>query len=115
MKGGRIDFNKIVFLIPFIFVVLLAIFGFRIMKERDGNIEKIEALEEELRRLKAGREEIETGLDKISDEEYLERVLREDFLMVRPGEKRVIILDEREEEQKEEPEEEGGFFDFLPF
>ncbi len=77
-------------------------------------MERIESLEEELERIKAGREDLESSLDWEAREEYLERVLREDFLMIKPGEHRVIILDEREEKEEEE-EEERSFFHFLPW
>ncbi len=104
----------------FVLIALFVIFNYRIIRERDGNEEKIEELRSEKYFLEEKKIDLETDLDKIADKEYIERVLREDFLMKKPGEKKVVILTEDEVgEEVLESEGEESFFNkikrFIPF
>lgn len=94
-----------------VLVVMMASFNYRIYRERDGNKEKIQGLEAELSEVKSRRSDLETSLDRTEDREHIERVLREDFLMKKPGETKVIILTDEEEVEETEEEIEESFWD----
>ena len=103
-----------------VLVVVIFSFNYRIYRERDGNQEEIENLQAELEEVKERRTDLETSLDRTEDREHIERVLREDFLMKKPGEEKVVILTEEEEEETEEVEEEeetrfDKFKSLIPF
>ncbi len=103
-----------------VLIFLFISFNYRIIREREGNEEKLEDLKAELEFLKERKTDLETSLDQVEDRHYIERVLREDFLMKKPGEEKVVILtEEEEEEQIEEEKEEKTRFDkfkeIIPF
>ncbi len=104
-------------IIMLVIIVILNLSSYRIFRERRGNKEKLEELEREMVFLEERKMELETSLEESSDEEYIERVLREDFLMQKPGEKKVIILTEEEEEEEIEEEESrwDRFLNYLPW
>ncbi len=89
-----------------VLVFLFFTFNYRIIREREGNEEKIEKLQYELSLLEERRTDLEESLTEAEDRRYVERVLREDFLMKKPGEEKVIILLDEEEEFVDEEEEE---------
>ncbi len=92
-----------------VLVLLFVVFNYRIIRGREGNEEMIEALKAELEHLESRKTDLEIGLHEAEDTEHIERVLREDFLMRRPGEKKVVILTEEEKELgvKSEKEDKG--------
>ena len=103
-----------------VLVLVIFSFNYRIYRERDGNQEEIETLKADLEDVKERRVDLETSLDRTEDREHIERVLREDFLMKKPGEEKVVILtqDEKEEQEIEEEEEKTRFERFkslIPF
>lgn len=102
-----------------VLVALFAIFNYRIIKERDGNEERIEKLKYQLSLLEERRSDLEESLIEAEDREYVERILREDFLMKKPGEEKVIILLDESEEVIVEKEEETSrwqrFREVIPF
>ncbi len=102
-----------------VLVFLMISFNYRIIKEREGNDKKIESLRAEFKEVRERKKRLEMDLSETEDEEYIERILREDFLMKKPGEEKVIILTEEEEEEREEKKEEltgmQKLVDFLPF
>lgn len=114
------DTSSLVGLILLITLVgLMVSFNYRLSKEREGNKEQIQNLKGELEMVRERKLDLETSLDKVEDKEYIERVLREDFLMKKPEEEKVVILTEKEEKELEEQDEEVGQFkkikDWLPF
>ncbi|MGM0439478.1 MAG: FtsB family cell division protein [Patescibacteria group bacterium] len=97
-----------------VLVISILSFNYRLIKEREGNEEKIENLRAELESIEERKATLESNLSKTDDKEYIERVLREDFLMKKPGETKVVILtEEEEEEQSKEEEEEKTRFEKL--
>ncbi len=101
---------------PVIFGIIFSIFlsffiafsNYRIIQEREGNKELIESLKAEIEQLEGKKENLQQGILESQDIEHIERVLREDFLMKKPGEEKVVILlsDEEPEEIIEETVEE---------
>jgi cell division protein FtsB len=100
-------------------ILLFASVNYRIIKNREGNEERLERLKAEVESLERRKEDLRNSLDESDDREYIERVLREDFLMKKPGEEKVVILlnEEKEEESKEEEKEKGlkKVLKFLPW
>jgi len=102
-----------------VLVFLMFSFTYQVARQREGNEEKIQELRAELDSLRERKTDLEMSLGRVDDREYIERVLREDFLMKKPGEEKVIILTEEEEEEEEEEKEEESRFerimDSIPF
>ncbi len=111
--------HYLVFALVIVLIFLFTSFNYRIIKEREGNKQKISELETELKAFEERRESLKANLEQVDDDEYIERILREDFLMKKPGEEKVIILTEDEEEEKEEEKEEKGRWErirsYFPF
>lgn len=109
------DTSSVIGLILLITLVgLMFSFNYRLARRREGNKEQIESLKAELEMVRDRKTDLETSLDKVEDRDYIERVLREDFLMKKPGEEKVVILTEEEEEEDvEEVEEEYSRVDRL--
>lgn len=89
-----------------VLVFFFAIFNYRIIKGREGNEEIIESLQARLEQLEDKKRNLAISLDESDDKEHIERILREDFLMKKPGEKKVVILTEEEKKVKKEQAEE---------
>jgi cell division protein FtsB len=100
-------------------ILFFAATNYRIIKRREGNEERLEQLKSEVETLEQRKEYLRDSLDESDDREYIERVLREDFLMKKPGEEKVVILlDENQQEKVIEKEEKSGLrklFNFLPW
>ncbi len=105
-KKRKKKINPVIFGIIFIFLLslFLAFSNYRIIQEREGNKELIENLTAEINQLESKKENLQQGILESQDIEHIERVLREDFLMKKPGEEKVVILlsDEEPEEIIEE-------------
>lgn len=82
-----------------VLIVLFSAFNYRIIKSREGNEEKIKDMRARLNSLQEEKQALRTNLDETDDRAYIERVLREDFLMKKPGEKKVVILLDEEKEK----------------
>ena len=102
-----------------VLVVSIFSFNYRLVKERKGNEEKIKNLQAELESIENRKTTLETNLSKTDDREYIERILREDFLMKKPGETKVVILTEEEKVQEKEKEDKKSKFqkikELIPF
>jgi len=86
-------------------IFIFSVSNYRIARERSGNEEKIELLKAELDLLEARKMDLEESLKMADEKEYVERILREDFLMKKPGEEKVVILLDDEEVEAEDDEE----------
>ncbi len=99
-------------------ILLFASINYRLIKRREGNEERLEQLKMEVESLEKRKEDLRSSLDESDDREYIERVLREDFLMKKPGEEKVVILLDQSEEKSSKDKEESTsekIFKFLPW
>lgn len=71
---------------------------------------RIEALNAEIDTLEKKKQELEASASQLGEEEYLEKVAREQLNLQKPGEEVVAILSPEGEEKKEETKEEKSLW-----
>jgi len=96
--------SLVLFIVGFIIVT-----NWKINKRREGLINRVSLLKEEVQKLEEKNRELkEKKLDSES-EDYLERVARDQLDLKKPGEEVIVV--QKEEEQKEEEEEKKSWWD----
>ena len=89
----------------FIIIVFLIISNWRINERRDGLIQRISQLRQEIQVLEERNQQLKAGVSQTLQSDYAEEVLREKGLYKKKGEEMVVILSpEAEEEGKKEEE-----------
>ena len=68
-----------------IFVVLL-IANIKIYQKKQEFLDQVESLERQIQDLKNSNEHLEQGISKSSDDQYIEKVAREELDLQKPGE-----------------------------
>ena len=106
-----IFFQGIGILIALLVISFLIVSNWRIRQQRTEFEEKIGLLEKEIEVLEKEIYQKEQGLLGLMDKDYLERIARERFRLVKPGEHKVIILPpDGEEVEKDQVKEEKNFW-----
>lgn len=99
----------------FFAILILGVIGFLIFsnwktyQQRKELSLRINSLKAEVSALEKKKQELEASASQLSEEEYLEKVAREQLNLQKPGEEVVTILSP-EEEKKEEPKEEKSLW-----
>ena len=96
-------------------ILILGVIGFLVysnwkthQQRRELSL-RIESLKAEIGVMEKKKQELETSSLQLGEEEYLEKVAREQLNLQKPGEEVVTILSP-EEEKEEEPKEEKSFW-----
>jgi len=97
-------------------ILIFGVIGFLIysnlktyQQRRELNL-RIESLKAEISALQEKKQELEASASKLGEEEYLEKVAREQLNLQKPGEEVVTILSPEEEEKEKEQEEKKSFW-----
>ena len=93
-----IFFYSILTLLVLGFSAFLIISNVRIYKKRRELQAQIERLKEEIQAIEKKNQELSTGIENVSDKEYLEKVAREKFLLKEEGEEVIVISPPEEPE-----------------
>lgn len=91
------------------FSAFLIISNVRIYKKRRELQAQIERLKEEIQAIEKKNQELSTGIENVSDKEYLEKVAREKFLLKEEGEEVIVISPPEEQTEESQPEKESFF------
>jgi len=95
------------------FLAFLAISNIRILRKRNNLIAQIAALEEEIQARDKRNQMLREGIARVSDEEYLEEVAREKFLLKEEGEEVIVVSPPEKEEENSSPKKENFFEQIL--
>ena len=95
------------------FSAFLIISNLRIYQKRRELKAQIERLKEEIQAIEKKNQELRTGIENISDKEYLEKVAREKFLLKEEGEEVIVISPPEEQAEEPQPEKESFFEKIL--
>ncbi len=109
-------FFKILLSIFTLLILSALIFSnWKINKKRTEFQAKVKFLEEEIQKIEKAKEKYENEISEIGGEEYLKKVLREDFSYQKEGEKTVafVLPEEIEPLTKENSETKSSFFEVV--
>ncbi len=101
----------LIFLTLGILIIFLSL-NFRIIKERKRITEEFDSLKAEIQKLESKRSDLLSKISETENDDYLEKVGREDLNLQKEGEKVVAypIIEKKEEEKKENEVEKGNFW-----
>ena len=97
-------FSIIILLLILFFAGFLIFSSWRINQRRAELISQIKILEKEIQTLEQKNQELGAGLSQLSDEDYLEKTVRERLGLKKLGEEVVVVLPPPES-KKETPKE----------
>ena len=100
------------FFIVLIFILVGFFFysNWKTYQQRRGLNLRIESLKKDISALQEKKKELEASASQFSQEEYLEKVAREQLNLQKSGEQVVTVLPSEEEKKGEEPKEEKSFW-----
>lgn len=104
-KSWMVTSFKLIVLVLILFVVgFLFFWNIKIKQIKDNLNAQLAAIEKEIGNLQEKNEALEEGIAHVGDEDYIERVAREELNLQKEGEKVVsFILPEPEEESDKHP------------
>jgi len=105
----EIFFYSVLAILVLGFSAFLIISNLRIYQKRRELKAQIERLKEEIQAVEKKNQELRTGIENISDKEYLEKVAREKFLLKEEGEEVIVISPPEEQTEEPQPEKESFF------
>lgn len=96
-----------------IFSVLLVVANVRIYKKKQQLNAQIQSLENKIAETKARNNELKVGIEKSNDEQYIEKVAREELDLQKPGESVFSFVKPEEENQEEKNKQKNIFQAWL--